>query len=292
MMKANKHKLHFSQSNFQDFKECPRRFQLKVIDNISWPAAYLEPLSQLEKATDTGNKFHQLCHQFFSGIDSDSLTKTIIDPGLKLMWENFTDFANTIQADNRHSEIILSTPFMGHQIIAKYDMVLQTPEGKFIIYDWKTSTHKPSRTLLSQRFQTFLYPYILVNAGSGIFKADQISPADISMNYWYPMSSDPEELFPYSDTLYSDNIEYLTELISEIDGLIDSGSIFPLTDELDNCSKCIYRSLCERGIHAGDLDIFSEIDQEDLSSEHFDFDNIIDHLVASSASSAAMSAAV
>lgn len=270
----NKTVLHFSQSNLQDFQDCPRRFQLNVLDQISWPAAFLEPLSRLEQATELGNKFHQLCHQYFSGIDPSALKKDISNPDLRIMWENFFDFGITIPLENRHSEIILSTPFLNHHLIAKYDLVLQTPESKFIIYDWKTSAHKPSRTILSQRFQTILYPFIFAMAGKSMFKTERITPDDISLNYWYPMSSDPEERFPYSKSKHSDNLNILTDVITKIDGLIDSGGIFPLTDELENCSKCIYRSLCERGVRAGEIDVFTEIDQEDLSNVHFELDDI------------------
>jgi CRISPR/Cas system-associated exonuclease Cas4 (RecB family) len=273
-MEKAKTVLHLSQSNLQDFSECPRRFELKVIDNISWPAAYLEPLSQLEQATEIGNKFHQLCHQYFTGIDQDSLNRSISNPDLKIMWESFSTFAKGLQDENRFPEIILSTPFLGHQLIAKYDLVLKTNNGKFIIYDWKTSTQKPTRTLISQRFQTFLYPYILVKTGNSIFKKEQPSPKNISMNYWYPMSSDPEEIFPYSDTLYSENTDQLTEIISEIDGYVNSGKIFPMTIDRKLCGKCVYRSLCERGIQAGKFDPITEIDGEDLSGVHFDLDNI------------------
>ena len=273
-MKTAKTVLHLSQSNLQDFSDCPRRFELKVIDNISWPAAYLEPLSQLEQATEVGNQFHQLCHQYFTGIDQDSLSRSITNPDLKMMWESFSAFAKVLQDGDLFTEIILSTPFLGHQLIAKYDLVLKTNNGKYIIYDWKTSTQKPNRTLLSQRFQTFLYPYILVKTGNSIFNQGQPAPKNISMNYWYPMSSDPEEIFPYSDTLYSENTAQLTEIISEIDGYVNTGKVFPMTNDRKLCSKCVYRSLCERGIQAGKLDTITEIEGEDLSGVHFDFDNI------------------
>jgi len=274
MIETGKTVLHLSQSNLQDFSECPRRFELKVIDNISWPAAYLEPLSKLEQATDIGNKFHQLCHQFFTGIDQDSLSRTISNPELKIMWENFSTFAKDLQDEDRYSEIILSAPFLGHQLIAKYDLVIRTNNSKIIIYDWKTSSQKPTRTLLSQRYQTFLYPFIFVKSGTSIFKFEQSSPKNVSMNYWYPMSSDPEETFPYSDSLYSENTVQLTDIISKIDGYVNSGKTFPLTNDRKLCAKCVYRSLCERGIQAGKLDPFTEIDGEDLSGVHFDIDNI------------------
>jgi len=273
-METVKTPLHLSQSNLQDFSECPRRFELKVIDNISWPAAYLEPLSQLEQATERGNIFHQLCHQFFTGINQDSLNRSVSDPDLNIMWENFIPFANGLEYENRFSEIIFNTPFLGHQLIAKFDLLIYTNNGNFIIYDWKTSSKKLTRTLLSSRFQTFLYPFILARSGKSIFKTEQPSPKNISMHYWYPMSSDPEEIFPYSDKLYSKNTAQLTKIISEIDGYVKSGENFPLTNDQKLCGKCVYRSLCERGIDASNLDPLTELEGEDLSGFHFDLDNI------------------
>lgn len=275
-MKSIKSVLHLSQSNLQDFKDCPRRFQLKVIENISWPAPYLEPLSRLEQATDLGNKFHLLCQQYFSGIDSGDLIQNISNPELRNMWGNFVPFANDLRDENLYTEIILSAPMLGHQLIAKYDFIIKTNEDKFVIYDWKTSTKKPSRTQLSQRFQTFLYPYILVKAGNSIFNSRHPSPDDINLIYWYPMSSDPEEVFPYSKRQYSENANQLIKLISDIDNFVETSEVFPLTDDHTLCQKCVYRSLCERGNHGGEFDLFTEIDQEDLSGVHFDLDNIIE----------------
>lgn len=275
-MTSTKIGLHLSQSSLQDFHDCPRRFQLKVIDKIPWPAPYLEPLSQLEKATNLGNSFHRLCQQYFSGIDSISILKNISDPDLKLLFDNFIPFADQLQSEELFSEIILGTPFSGHQLVAKFDLVLKTDDGNYEIYDWKTAAKKPSRTHLSQRYQTFLYPYIMAKAGKGLFKSGQLSPEMISMTYFYPLSSDPEEIFPYSNSMYSEHTDKLTRVISEIDGMVDSGKPFPLTENIDQCQRCVYRSLCERGTQAGNLDLYTEIDQEDLSAEHFDLDNIIE----------------
>lgn len=273
-MKSNKPVLHLSQSNLQDFKDCPRRFQLKVIDNISWPAAYLEPLSQLEQATELGNKFHQLCQQYFSGIDPENLSHNILNPDLRNMWNNFLPFAISLRDEYLYTEIILSTPMLGHQLIAKYDLVIKTSAGKFVIYDWKTSTKKPSRTQLNQRFQTFLYPFILARAGNNLFEDCPPAPDDITMIYWYSLSSDPEEIFPYSKIQYSENASLLTSLISEINYFMETYELFPLTDDQSSCQRCVYRSLCERGIQGGKFDLFTEIDQEDLSGVHFDIENI------------------
>ena len=266
--------LHLSQSTLQDFEECPRKFQLKVIDNVTWPAANLEPLSKLERATDLGNQFHQLCQQVFSGIGIDLISSSIVDPDLVIMWENFIPLAQDLVEAESFSEITLSTPFLNHQLVVKFDLVVKSAEDRFTIYDWKTAAKKPPRTHLSNRFQTVLYPFVFHRAGSGIFKTGQPSPDAISMHYWYPLSSDPEEIFPYSNEIYEGNLIQLTKSIQEMDALLDSEKTFPLTDDLEICRQCVYRSLCERGTRASVLDLFNEIESEDLSNEHFDLDSI------------------
>ena len=273
-MASTKTRLSLSQSSLQDFRECPRRFQLKVVENTSWPAAALEPLSQLEHYTDLGNKFHLICHQFFSGIPSNIIQANITDPDIKLMWENFFPFSEELNDHQRYSEIVLTSPFLGHELVAKYDLVVQTPEGKFIIYDWKTAAKKPSRTILSQRFQTILYPLLFVKAGKSLFNSYSSDPGDISMHYWYAMSSDPEEIFPYSYEIHTNNVKEITKIVTEIDDLITGGTPFPLTEDQSHCQKCVYRSLCERGNRSASFDQYTDIENEDLSNQHFDFDSI------------------
>ena len=273
-MVSTQTRLSLSQSSLQDFRECPRRFQLKIVDNTTWPAAVLEPLSQLEHYTDLGNTFHQICHQFFSGIPANYIKETITDPDLQLMWENFLSFAEAFNGHKRYAEIVLTSPFLGHELVAKYDLVVQISAGKFIIYDWKTAAKKPSRTILSQRFQTILYPLLFVKAGNSLFKSYSSAPADISMHYWYAMSSDPEEIFPYSDEIHTNNLIELTNIVSEIDDLITGGTAFPLTEDRSHCQKCVYRSLCERGNRSASYDQYTDIENEDLSNQHFDLDSI------------------
>ena len=84
---------HLHQSNIQDLIECPRRFQLKTIDQISWPAAPGEPISDLEIMAETGNQFHALCHRFFTGIKPDLLSDSITNPVLMDLWKGFLPFA-------------------------------------------------------------------------------------------------------------------------------------------------------------------------------------------------------
>ena len=45
----------FSPSSLQDFNDCPRRFQLKYLENLSWPAPSAEPALEYEE-------YLQLCN--------------------------------------------------------------------------------------------------------------------------------------------------------------------------------------------------------------------------------------
>ena len=43
------HDFQLNQSYLQDYIACPRRFQLKVLEGISWPAADSEPIEKFEQ---------------------------------------------------------------------------------------------------------------------------------------------------------------------------------------------------------------------------------------------------
>jgi len=224
--------LQINQSNLQDFLDCPRRFQLKVIQGLSLPAAYSEPIGYFEKATLLGNRFHLICQQFFSGIDP----------------------------------VLLE--------IAKYDLIVKIKPEQYLIIDWKTAAKISSRSKLDKRLQTHLYPYVFSQSGNDLFPENSISPGFIEMHYWYPLASDHEEVFPYSDNKDSHINTYLEEIISKINTHISSGIEFSLTDDKSTCQYCVFRSLCNRGTSAGPIENSLSFENEDLTNVQFDIDQV------------------
>ena len=273
MPKTNQ-SLKLNQSNIQDFLDCPRRFQLKVIEGLSLPAAYSEPIEYFEKATLLGNRFHLICQQFFSGIDPVLLENSFSDPDLQTMWDNFLPYGESLLQYRLYPEQLLSISFFGHKLIAKYDLVVEINSEQYLIIDWKTAAKKSSSSKLDKRLQTHLYPYVFSQSGNDLFPENSISPGFIEMHYWYPLASDHEEVFPYSDNKNSHFNLYLEEIISKINTHISSGIEFPLTDDKSTCQYCVFRSLCNRGTSAGPIENSLSIENEDLINIQFDMDQV------------------
>jgi|GEM_PF-299605 CRISPR/Cas system-associated exonuclease Cas4 (RecB family) len=274
MSDANRSPIQLNQSNLQDFLECPRRFELRNIHEASWPAVLSEPPTRFEELTELGDRFHKLSNQFFIGIDPTAIESSIHQPELKEMWGRFIPYAESLADHKPFTEQILRTTLNGYILIAKYDYVACLPDRSFLIVDWKTSTKKPDRSTLAARVQTYLYPYIFYESYRDLFDMHQLLPKQISLQYWYPNSPEPEEIFPYSEERHQRIKEQLSSIISRIDSLQNSEMSFPLTEDLKLCQFCNFRSLCERAASAGSLALDADYENEDLSNTHFDLDLI------------------
>ncbi len=265
--------LQFNQSNLQDFLDCPRRFELNVLNKTAWPAATANPMTALENSIHQGNRFHQLCQQYFTGIAVSQIQNTINDPVLLEMWEAFLPFASSLKDYQLVFEQLLHIPFNTHRLVAKYDLVVKMPDH-FLILDWKTSTKKPPLPTIKDRVQTYLYPYILAMAGTEIFPSADIDPNNIKMCYWYPLADDPEIIFDYSDLEHNRVRSTIEEIIAQIQDFRKNAEPFPLTDNKSKCEYCSFRSLCDRGSHPGDFVLFVNSNEDDLIDYQVDFEQI------------------
>jgi hypothetical protein len=89
------------------------------------------------------------------------------------------------------------------------------------------------------------------------------------MVYWFADAPTDPEQFSYTAAQYAKNEADLTALIEEIAAL-DGDDVLP-TDDERRCGYCRYRSLCRRGVRAGDLDAADEAPEPEASVE-IDFD--------------------
>jgi len=273
MLKPNQ-SLQLNQSSLQDYLDCPRRFQLKVIEGLSWPAAYSEPIEVFEKSTRIGNRFHLICQQFFSGVDPVLIENSLSDPVLQEMWDNFLPYGESLLQYRLYPEPLLSISFLEHKLIAKYDLIVEVNPKQYLIIDWKTTANKPPRSKLGKRLQTHLYPFIFSQSGNDLFLDNSISPAFIEMRYWYPLSSEHEEIFPYSDEKNAKVKTDLEQILSKIITSISERTKFHLTDDKSSCQYCVFRSLCNRGSTAGSFEKYPPIEHEDLTYVQFDIDQV------------------
>ena len=62
----------FSQSSLQDFTDCRKRFYLRYIQKVAWPALQAEPVIEFERHIQRGERFHRLAQQFLMGIPEEN----------------------------------------------------------------------------------------------------------------------------------------------------------------------------------------------------------------------------
>jgi hypothetical protein len=264
----------FSQGSLQDYVDCPRRFQLRYIQRLAWPAIEAEPALENERHLQQGAAFHRLVHQHVLGLLPERLSSTITDKDLSRWWHNYLESGPADLPASRYPEVVLSAPVGGHRLVAKYDLIavdpalskaegeVEEPGQRAVILEWKTSRKRPRRKWLAERLQTRVYPYLLVRAGSHLMKNGgwrmedgewrPLQPEQIEMVYWFANFPRDPERFPYDAAQYDADGAYLVSLVEEIKSLGDED--FPLTIQEQRCRYCPYRSLCRRGVRAGALD--------------------------------------
>jgi CRISPR/Cas system-associated exonuclease Cas4 (RecB family) len=259
----------FSQSSLQDYADCPRRFQLRFLDRLLYPAAESEPALENERHQQEGQYFHRLAQQYLLGIPAEKLARLANTPNLGRWWENFSSFGRTSLTGltGLFTEMTLSAPIGDYRLVAKYDLIAITEEEKFVIYDWKTYRKRPRDEWLSARWQTRVYRALLVAAGSQLNGGRPIAPERCEMVYWFANHPGEPARFPYNESQYKRDWDALVKLTEEI----RTASSFPLTDDRQMCSYCTYRSYCDRGIQAGNLDaIEAEMEAESLFDVNFE----------------------
>lgn len=256
----------FSQQSLQDYTDCMRRFYLRYLLRLRYPAPISEPVLEHEKKMARGEQFHRLVHQYFLGIPPDLLSRQINDPTLQGWWENFLMYQPTEDLPRPClPEHTLWKRYLGYQIVAKYDL-LAIGKGQAVILDWKTSEKRVSRAALARRLQTLVYPYLLVEAGSYLNHAKPIEPSRVKMIYWFPAVPQLPEIFQYSSDQYQTDKDRIESLIQEIVAK-EKEEEFPQTLDSRNCKFCNYRSYCDRGQKAGDM---GELEDDMIIEEELD----------------------
>jgi CRISPR/Cas system-associated exonuclease Cas4 (RecB family) len=260
---------HLSQSSLQDYADCQRRFQLRYLDRLAYPAEESEPALENERHMQEGEYFHRLVQQHLLGIPAAQIARLANTPDLARWWQDFSndkdlrDFLS-LKDLRTYPESSLSAPLGSLRLLAKYDLIAGAPAGKFIIYDWKTYRKRPRNEWLASRLQTRVYRALLAKAGSQLNGGKLIAPEQIEMIYWFADFPSEPARFPYNATQFRRDWETLSKLAEEISSRQD----FPLTEDVSRCLFCPYRSYCNRGVRAGDgEELEAELPPEDLTLE-------------------------
>jgi RecB family exonuclease len=263
----------FSANNLQDYLDCPRRFELKYILKQNWPAVTSQPVLEMENKIQLGNRFHQLAHQYLSGISAKVLEDSIDDPDLGLWFKSFQKYINSFLNFSYFSEFTVLKPFEGFRLIAVFDFISLINTNKIMIGDWKTTSHLPKKEVYFQSIQSYLYPFIAYETRINIFsQSSTLLHQDLSMEYWFPVFPDNTITREHSIASHASSKELLSNLIFEISQ--KEAGTFEKTANDKRCAFCQYRSLCERGIQAGRDDDAENGFESDLQIDTLDFDQI------------------
>jgi len=260
----------FSANSLQDYVDCPRRFELKYLLNQAWPAIESKPVLEFEHHLLLGNQFHQLVHQYLSGIPENVLNSSIVDADLAEWFRNFLEFFTPIKLERFFVEFSLRMAINQFQVVAVYDLIGNTKNGSLNIFDWKTAKHLPKRENLARRVQTILYPYLALECLGNYLPQFECPPEQVEMIYWFASHPKTNMIFKYDQEKHLSNEKFLTQLIAEIQSK-EIGS-FECTRDHHKCKYCVYRSLCERGKIAGDFNEMENEEDLDQVIEKIDFD--------------------
>lgn len=260
----------FTQGSLGDYAECARRFELRYIMRLRYPALEVKQALEYEMRLRRGNRFHKLVQQHILGVPKDLLSQSLTDDAdLAQWWESYLAHGLADLPPERHAEITLQTALGGQRLVAKYDLLALEPGGAAVIVDWKTGEHVPSRGQLQRRMQTVVYRYVLAQAGTHLY-GEPIPPERIRMEYVFVAQGGQRLSFDYSAAQLAADESLLLEMI----GAIGDAKEFPLTEHERRCKFCTYRAFCGRG-EAGDLREFVEDDDSEADeSIELDFDQI------------------
>lgn len=253
----------FTQSSLGDYVDCARRFELRYIRRMRYPALEVQQALDYEQRLRQGDRFHKLLQQHLSGVPAAVLERSLAVEGeLRRWWDNALTRGLADLPRRRHAEITLQTSLAGRRLIAKYDLLALEPGGEAVIVDWKTGGRAPSRLTLERRLQTVVYRYVLASAGGHLYGAP-IPPGRIRMDYVYVAAGGERISFAYSDEELAADETWLADMIRAIDAAVE----YPLTADERRCRFCNYRSYCDRG-EAGQL---GELEFDDEEAEEADF---------------------
>ena len=238
----------FSQSSLKDYRDCPRRFQLRYLERLAWPAPQSADAAECERRLQLGHEFHRLVRQHQAGVSPSALTPLAeANADLARRWALY--LASPYAAPPgpvRRAELVLSAPVGGYRLEAQYDLLAGTPGGAWLIVDWKTGLERTPRAELERREQTVVYRCLLALAGASLNGGRPIPPGQITMVYWFAAGHRPAEAFPYDADQHERDLHTLSGWIAEIASRPEG--IWPMN--ASKCPFCIYRSFCTEDVPA------------------------------------------
>ena len=262
----------FSQSSLQAYVDCARRFWLAYVEQLPWPAVEASPVQEHEALMRLGERFHRLVQRSEEGIDPARVAEGLVAPLAAWFGAYQQHRPATLPTDFLIAEHVLAIPFTPSpapplalsptfRLAAKYDLLAGAADGRTVIVDWKTARRRADPATLRQRLQTIVYPYVLVEASAGL-PWGPVRPEQVEMLYWFTATPGQPISFRYDAAQHEANGHRLHQLLAELLATRGEADFPKVADTEANrrhlCAYCVYRSRCNRGEAAGDLDALDD----------------------------------
>jgi len=273
----------FSQSNLQMFADCKRRFYLTHIERLPWPAIEAAPFALYEAAMRQGSLFHRLVQRGIVGVPIESAPLAPPLDAWIAAWR--TTGLSDVPEEYRLTERLLASSlragneFADHppyRVVAKYDLIAaEVATGvvhgrpRVVILDWKTSARRPDVESVRRRWQSILYPWLLVESSAQL-PFGPFAPEDVEMRYWFAGAPDAPIRLPYDSAQHEANRLLLGELLTDL--LRREGEeAFPKVEDTPAnrrrfCNFCVYRSRCQRGEEPGNMLDYDEDEDAEVGA--------------------------
>ena len=228
-----------SRGHLRDLAECPRRFWLRHVKKLVWPADPLPPA--VEEALAAGQAFHQLMQRHFLGLDPAAPTGPLAD-----WWRAWQQNPPPLPPGRRLPELTLTVPLGPVHLLARFDLLVLADDendGTALIVDYKTEHRPRSAARLAADLQSRVYPFVLAQGGSSLTGGRPIPPEAITLLYWQANAPAQPVRLPYSAEQHAANRSYFESLIAVAESL-DPAVAPPLIDDLAICARCPFRSYC------------------------------------------------
>ncbi len=234
--------LTLSRARLETFLICQRRFQLRYLDELPWPAAPVSPAQAA--ARQEGELFHQLVAHHYLGLDPSAVAAGDLPQPVRGWWENFQRTApQPAPAARLFPELTLSVPVGDFLLTGRFDLVILDEAGGRI-FDWKTGWPLPAEQLADD-WQTRLYLALLVE-GRAALGAPWLSADRVQMTYWYARQPDAAVKIAYSEEKHRRRWGEIERLLADLAARRAIPGPWPLTTDLTQCSTCAYQTYCGR----------------------------------------------
>lgn len=254
---------YFSQNALSTFITCNLKFRRRYIDGLYWPKLW-DGQEDLREAIELGNQFHLLAQRYYEGLEDDIPPDHPQAEKLSRWMTELKSFIPLIPGNTYLPEHELRMTKKDIRLVAKFDLVVFTPDKKAVIYDWKTYRKTRKRSFLESQVQTRVYPYVLAEAG-GIY-VPGIKPEDVAMIYWHPEHMKDGIRFSYSSSRHFQNEKFLFDMIRDIQSRAYDD--FLATPDENYCRTCEYRPLC----HGESAELIE--DDDDMAVEYFSLEDV------------------